>query len=421
MREFYFQNNELWCENTNLQTVVKRFGTPLYVYSKKSIIDHCRYIEKAFGKTDHLSCYAVKANMNRTILSIIATEGIGCDVGSIGELYLALEAGFLPNRITYSGVGKRFDEIEFALKKNILEFNVESEGELMEISRIASGLNTVARVLLRINFDVEVDTHPYITTGKKENKFGVDSFEARGVLEKAIRLPSIEVVGIHIHIGSQITNVETFIAAAKTVTKFVIDLRNSGIPMKHLNFGGGFGVQYHDFISHPRLPKNENHAESEVTVANFIEAVVPILAESKCKILIQPGRSIIAHAGILATQVLYFKKKTGRNFIIVDAGMNDFMRPTLYQSHHQIIPISLREGEDQTADIVGPLCETGDFFAIDRQIPKVEQYDYLALMCTGAYGYVLSSNYNGRPRPAEVLIDGENYKLIRQRESLTNL
>ncbi len=421
MREFYYSNNELLCEETPLRQIVEQFGTPLYVYSKQSIIDHCRHIEKGFGSTNHLTCYAVKANSNKHILSIIANEGIGCDVGSVGEMHLALQAGFPADCITYSGVGKRPDEIEFGLMNNILSFNVESEEEIESVGRIAERLHKQAKILLRVNFDINADTHPYITTSRKHNKFGVESSKAETILRKAMGLKGISVTGIHIHLGSQITDVKTFVLAAQTVTEFVFSLRKQGIPMHHLNFGGGFGVQYHDFITHSDLPKSGPHAESEITVTNFIEAVVPILRESKCKILIQPGRSIIAHAGILVTKVLYHKESFEKNFVIVDAGMNDFMRPALYQSYHQIVPLQIRNTERQVVDVVGPLCESGDFFANDRELPVVGQDNYLALLCTGAYGYVLSSNYNARPRPAEVMVEGKNPKLIRERESLQQL
>lgn len=418
MYEFKYKNNELWCEDILLKDVASEFGTPLYVYSKQSIIDHCRHIEKAFKGVDHLSCYAVKANANSQILKIISGEGLGADVGSSGELYLALKSGFPSSKITFSGVGKREDEIEYALKENILSFNVESEEELFLISKIASELGICANILLRINFDISADTHPYITTGGRHNKFGVDKSKAIDILHRAISLPQINVLGIHTHIGSQITDEETFKTTANEIVQMVTKLRSEGIPIHDINFGGGFGVQYQDFVTHPWLPVDNANVDAKFTTVKLIEAAIPILNKAGCKILIQPGRSIIAHTGILITNVLYRKENEGKTFIITDAGMNDLIRPSLYKSYHQIVPLSVTEKEHRVVDIVGPLCESGDFFALDRKFQFVENGDYLAVMCAGAYGYVLSSNYNGRPRPAEVLIDNDSSIQIRKREDI---
>lgn len=418
MYEFKYKNNELWCEDILLKDVASKLGTPLYVYSKQSIIDHCRHIEKAFEGVEHLSCYAVKANANYQILKIIAGEGLGADVGSSGELYLALKSGFPSNKITFSGVGKREDEIEYALKENILSFNVESEEELLLLSKIASKLGISANILLRINFDISADTHPYITTGSRHNKFGVEKSKAIDILHRAVSLPQINVLGIHTHIGSQITDEETFKTTAKEIVQMVTKLRSEGIPIHDINFGGGFGVQYQDFVTHPWLSVDNENVDSKITTVRLIEAAIPILNKTGCKILIQPGRSVIAHTGILITKVLYRKENEGKTFIITDAGMNDLIRPSLYKSYHQIVPLSVNESEHRVVDIVGPLCESGDFFALDRKFPFVETGDYLAVMCVGAYGYVLTSNYNGRPRPAEVLIDEDRAEQIRKREDI---
>jgi diaminopimelate decarboxylase len=418
VEEFRFKQNELWCEEANLAEVARRFGTPLYVYSKRSVIDHCRHIEKTFRSIDHLSCYAVKANANKEILRILAGEKIGADVGSLGELRSALSAGFLPDKITFSGVGKRDDEIEYALRNNILSFNVESEEEISVINEIASRLNTTARILLRVNFDIHSNTHPYITTGRKHNKFGVHQSQAKDILRRARTFSHIEVLGIHNHIGSQITESETFTDASRVIVDFVKELRQDGISIKHVNFGGGFGVQYRDYVSHPLLPKEGDNPEADVTTVKLLEAILPILEEAKCTVLIQPGRSIIAHAGILLTKVVYRKEADGKTFIITDAGMNDLIRPSLYQSYHQIVPIRVQDTKHEVVDIVGPLCESGDFFAHDRMFPTVQRGEYLAVLCAGAYGYVLASNYNGRPKPAEVLVDGQTYRIIKERESM---
>ncbi len=421
MYEFHYRNNELWCEDISLTKVADKFGTPLYVYSKRSIIDHCREIEKVFGAVDHLSCYSIKANSNLKILNIISAEGIGADVGSIGELYLALKAGFSPEKITFSGVGKRDDEIDFALKNNILSFIVESEEELNIINSIAEKLGKIAGIQIRINFDISASTHPYIATGERHNKFGIDQMYAEEIFRKALQLKNIEVSGIHTHIGSQIINPETFIASAKAVVDLIKVLRSKNIPVQQLNFGGGFGVQYHDFVKHNLLPTEDEQIDSKLTTVNLLEAALPVLKESNTKIFIQPGRSIIAHTGVLLTKVIYRKTTSEKTFIIVDAGMNDLIRPSLYKSYHQISPISINNSEYEIVDIVGPLCESGDYFALNRKLNLVERFDYLSIFCTGAYGYVLSSNYNGRMKPAEVLVDGDKYFLIRNRQSFKDL
>lgn len=419
MHEFQYEENELWCEELPLREVAEKNGTPVYVYSKRSILDHCVHIERAFGQLDHLSCYAVKANATPAVLRLISSTGIGADVGSIGELRLALEAGFPPEKITFSGVGKGDDEIEAALARSILSFNVESEEEIRVISGIASARGGIAPILLRLNFNIEADTHPYITTGRKHNKFGVGSEKALEILSWAKYLPGIEVQGIHSHIGSQITDGATFEHAGRDIVAKVQSLRNNGVPIRHLNFGGGFGVQYKDFLSHPFLPTESTHGEQNLTTIKLLQSVLPILAEARCKVLIQPGRSIVAHAGVLLTRVLYRKTSNEKTFIIVDAGMNDLLRPSLYQSYHQIVPLTVADRPHETVDVVGPLCETGDFFALDRTMPRVERGDLLAVMCAGAYGSVLASNYNGRPRPAEVMVDGDQFAVVVNREQLT--
>jgi diaminopimelate decarboxylase len=421
MREFFYKDDRMYCEQVEVQHLAQEFGTPLYIYSKSSIVDHCKHLEQAFDALDHLSCYAVKANSNPTILSLITQQGLGADVGSEGELYLARKAGFPSEKITFSGVGKSPREISYALQENILAFNVESESELLAISEIATRQKQQARILFRVNFDLEAKTHPYITTGRKQNKFGIAVDEVKHIIQRAQSLPSIEVLGVHVHLGSQITSVEVFVNAAQRVCNYIEELRVEGIPIHHLNFGGGFGVQYLDFITHPSLPKEESADESHISIGKFIEAVVPILKTSGCKVLIQPGRSVIAHAGILVTKVLYIKRQESKAFVIVDAGMNDFMRPMLYQSYHQIVPLMVKDSAHHRVDVVGPLCESGDYFALDRLIPEVNEGEYLSLMCVGAYGYVLASNYNGRLRPAEVLVDGSNVSIIRKREKIESL
>jgi diaminopimelate decarboxylase len=400
MRHFNYRGEELYCEDVPLRDAAAQFGTPLYVYSRQTIIDNCREIETAFGGHDHLTCYAVKANSNKGLLQVICSEGLGADVNSRGELFLALEAGFPPAKVTFSGVGKRDDEILYALEKGIQAFNVESEEELRLLSDLARQRGVTARILARVYLNIDAGGHAYVSTSLKQNKFGMSLDDAGRLLKTATGLPHIEVRGIHSHIGSQITRPEPFVAAAQLLGRFVGDLRQQGIPVEEIDFGGGFGVQYRGYISHPLLPVEERE-NGAMRAVDMVRTVFPMLRETGCRISIQPGRSIIAHAG--------------------DSGMNDLLRPSLYNAHHQIVPLALGSRPFETVDVVGPLCETGDFFARDRVMPEVGRGDYLALMGAGAYGFVLSSNYNARPRPAEVLVAGKTITCIRPRESVEQL
>jgi diaminopimelate decarboxylase len=420
MHEFAYDGTQLMCESVPLSAVAGEMGTPLYVYSRHSVVDHCRHIEQAFCGEPHLSCYAVKANANRELLRLIAGEGLGADVGSRGELHLALDAGFPPQRITFSGVGKRDDEIAFALNRDVVTFNVESEEEIAVLDEIAGRLGRKAKILLRVNLDIDAGGHAYVSTSLRQNKFGVPSDLALEVLRRASARPNIDVRGIHSHIGSQITRVETFLRAARAIVDLVRELRAGGLAIGDLDFGGGFGVQYHGYVSHPQLPKEEPE-QPDLSTAVMIRAIVPVLKDAGCHIFVQPGRSIVAHAGVLLVRVLYRKESDPKTFIVVDGGMNDLIRPSLYHSYHQIVPLSLTRAQHETVDVVGPVCESGDFFALDRKMPRVQRGDYLALMCAGAYGFVLSSNYNARPRPAEVLVDEKTWRVIRERENVENL
>lgn len=420
VHEFSYQQNTLMAEAIPLAEVARQFGTPLYVYSKQSIIDHCRHIEAAFEGKDHITCYAVKANANRHLLKVIAAQGLGADVGSKGELYLALDAGFAPRGTTFSGVGKRDDEIRYALEQDIHAFNVESTEEIERLSQIAAAMGRPARILLRVNLDIDAGGHAYVSTSLKQNKFGVPWQQANEVLRWAGSLPQIEVRGIHSHIGSQITKVDTFLKAARAIVTLVRDLKASGIPIEDLDFGGGYGVQYKGFVTHPHLPVEEPE-ELNLSAATMVKTFLPLLEEAGCRLSIQPGRSIVAHAGVLLVKVLYRKETDEKTFVIVDGGMNDLIRPSLYHSYHQIIPLETTGAPAETADVVGPLCESGDFLALGRCMPRVQRGDYLAVMCSGAYGYVLSSNYNARPRPAEVLVDGSASRIIRERERIEQL
>lgn len=420
MHEYTYSNNILTGEGVELRAVAREFGTPLYVYSKQSLIDHCRHLERAFEGHPHVTYYAVKANANRHLLRLIAGEGLGADVGSRGELYLALESGFPPERITYSGVGKRDDEIAYALQRGINAFNVESVEEIEIIDQIADRTGAKARILLRVNLDIDAGGHAYVSTSLRQNKFGIPRQQAAEVLRRACALHHIEVRGIHSHIGSQITRGETFLRAAEALVALVRELRAAGIPVHDVDFGGGFGVQYRGYVSHPSLPAEEPE-EMNLSASTLIKAVLPMLRETECRISIQPGRSVIAHAGVLLVKVLYRKEADGKVFLVVDGGMNDLIRPSLYHSYHQIVPLVVEGHPHEMVDVVGPLCESGDFFALDRLLPRVFRGEYLALLCTGAYGFALSSNYNARVRPAEVLIDGSSVQVIRNRETIEQL
>jgi diaminopimelate decarboxylase len=421
MNYITYKENALICEDIPLKELAEEYGTPLYVYSKKQITENYRSLRGALGETNHLVCYALKANANHSILKLLAAEGAGADVVSVGELYLALKAGFPQDKIVFAGVGKREDEIEYALKQNIFSFNVESVAELHTISRVALRMGKKARIALRINPDIDAQSHPYITTGLQSTKFGIEASKAFEVFQYAASLSSLELVGIHTHIGSQITKVEPFIATANYVVGLVEKLREGGIHLTHIDFGGGFGVQYTNAIVHEALPKEETPDNAVPAPTEFFVAALPILQQTGCSIWIEPGRSIIANAGVLITRVISVKENSTKKFVIIDGGMNDLLRPSLYQAYHQIVPVSIDTYEHEKVDIVGPICESSDFFARERLLAKTIAGDYLAVLTTGAYGFVLSSNYNGRPRPAEILVNGDRVRVIRPRQTMEEL
>jgi diaminopimelate decarboxylase len=421
MNYIAYKENILHCEDIPLSELAEEYGTPLYVYSKNQIVEKYRLLNGALGEISHLVCYALKANANHHILQLLATEGAGADVVSAGELYLALKAGFSPDKIVFAGVGKREDEIEFALKQNIFSFNVESVPELHTISRAAIRIGKKARISLRINPDIDAQSHPYITTGLQSTKFGIEASKAIEVYTYATTLSSLELVGIHTHIGSQITKVEPFVATANYIVGLVGKLREAGINLTHIDFGGGFGVQYTNAVLHEAIPQEGTLNNNVPTPAEFLTAIVPILQTTGCSIWIEPGRSIIADAGVLITRVISTKENSIKKFVIVDSGMNDLLRPSLYQAYHQIVPLSINTYEHEKVDVVGPICESSDFFARDRLLAKSNAGDYLAVLTTGAYGFALSSNYNGRPRPAEILVNGDRVRIIRPRQTMEEL
>ncbi|GAB6184238.1 diaminopimelate decarboxylase [Thermodesulfovibrio hydrogeniphilus] len=407
MHFFTYKNGELYAEDVPVNELIKEFGTPLYVYSYGTLIRHIRAYEEAFCEVPHIICYAVKANSNLAILTLFAELGIGADIVSGGELFRALKAGIKPYKIIFAGVGKTDEEIEYALKSNILMFNVESEAELHKINEKAKELKKVARVALRVNPDIDPKTHKYIATGLKTSKFGIPIEKALEYYKLAKSLKNIKVIGIHKHIGSQITETSAYVEALKKILSLYDNLSKHDLDIEYIDIGGGLGITYKD--EDPPHPKD------------LASALIPLVKNKKGKLIIEPGRSIVGNAGILLTKVLYTKQTDAKNFIIVDAGMNDLIRPTLYGSYHEIIPITQKQRDRMIADVVGPICESGDFLAKDRELEKVSQGEYLAVMSAGAYGFTMSSNYNSRPRAAEVLVKGDQYALIRKRETYKDL
>jgi diaminopimelate decarboxylase len=402
----------LCCEQVPLTQLAVRFGTPLYVYSVKAIRDRVRAFEQAFRKVPHTLCYSVKANSNLGILRLLARMNCGFDVVSSGELERVLHVSRTAARKTvFSGVGKTRAEMEAALAANILLFNVESESELSTLADCAGRLKKTARVAFRVNPDVSADTHPYISTGLREHKFGVPISDALRLYSLAAADRRLSIAGVSVHIGSQILDVEPFAQAMERVAELVRELRSNGHTITYVDAGGGLGI---DYDSHP--------SDFSERLAAYARALLAPLSGLKLHLLLEPGRSIAGSAGLLLTKVLYKKTNHGKNFLVVDAAMNDLIRPALYGAHHQVIPVKASgSGFRETVDVVGPVCETGDFLAHDRELPVAQEGDLLAVLDAGAYGMALASNYNTRPRPAEVLIDGRKVKLIRRRESVADL
>jgi diaminopimelate decarboxylase len=423
MDHFYIKENKLYAENFPVEELAKEYGTPLYIYSKNQILSNYREINQPLvnSRLDYLNCYAIKANSNPEILKILSEEGAGAEIASGGELYLALKFGYLRNKITYTGVGKTDEEIKYALKENIFNFTVESLQEIKVISEIAHSMSLIARISIRVNPDIDAKTHPYITTGMKENKFGINSKEILNVFTEANKLPSIDIIGVHSHIGSQITEVEPYIEAVQYIEGLLKKLEKTGINIRYINFGGGFGVRYKNVLRHRYIPAEGDENESYAAPGDYVQAVIKLLSGYNKKIVIEPGRSLAANAGILTGKVLYTKQGETKKFIITDTGMNDLMRPCLYGAYHQVIPLELKDTGYETVDVVGPVCETADFLATGRKLQKLQRGDMFAVMTAGAYGYSLSSNYNARLRPAEVLVDGDKVQLIREREKAEEL
>ena len=420
MDHFHYRDGHLYCEDLAVSALADRFGTPLYVYSKAAFVGQLRAIQAAFAEVDPLVCYAIKANSNLSILRVMAEHGSGFDVVSGGELYRVRVAGGSPARTVFAGVGKTDDEIADALKAGVLMFNVESEAELGAIARVAESVGRVAPVALRVNPDVDPKTHKYISTGKKESKFGMDVDRSLALAARSTGLKSVTMIGVHMHIGSQITTVEPHAGAAAKAVEVIARLREMGHPISWFNMGGGFGIGY-------RGPEARS-------IAEFARAVIPAIRATGCRLAMEPGRVIAGNSGILVSRVIYTKQSGEKRFLIQDAAMNDLIRPALYESFHRIWPVDVPAGlpappDDFEAaiggtepwDVVGPVCESGDVLAKDRPLPELGRGALLATFSAGAYGMVMASNYNTRPRAAEILVDGSGALVARRRETLDDL
>ena len=458
MHFFHYGDGKLHCEDVDLARIAEKFGTPVYVYSAGTILDHYRRLDAALTPLDHLICYAVKANSNRSILKLLADKGAGFDIVSGGELYRVLAAGGDPAKCTFAGVGKSREEIEYALEKRVYSFNVESEAELEYIDKIAGASRRRgmrAPIALRANPDVDPNTHEYISTGSRENKFGIALDRLAAVYERAAKMRNIDVVGVQMHIGSQITEAQPFAEAIKKVAPIVRDLK-SKYGIKFFSVGGGLGIVYEssfesgakEWWDSKPIGSTSRIKSKNLSIQQYVDAILPPLRELNLRILLEPGRLLVGNAGVLLTRVRYIKQTGEKKFAIVDAGMNDLIRPALYHSYHEIVPVEeprsvgeavgfpsrkstrLRQATAGQAskskrfekiDVVGPVCESGDFFALDREMPDVREGDLLAIMSAGAYGFVMASNYNSRPLPPEALVRGDSFALIRKRQAWEDL
>ncbi|MBN1870529.1 MAG: diaminopimelate decarboxylase [Candidatus Omnitrophica bacterium] len=407
MHDFKFKNGELYCESVKVSTIAKKAGTPFYLYSHHTLVDHFTKIKKAFAGVRPLICFAMKSNDNMAVLKTLVNQGAGFDIVSVGELKKALMVGADPQKIVFASVGKTEEEIKDAIRANILFFNVESLPELEEINRIAGSLKKKPKVALRINPDVEAATHAKIATGTLKNKFGIDLRTSRRLMKARATFPHVRFSGVHVHIGSQIITSAPFIKAVKRAIDFVDILRKDGVDLEFLDIGGGLGIIYKD--------------EKPQTAQDFADAILPYLKKTGLKIVMEPGRFIAGNAGIFVTKALYLKDNGVRKFLIVDGGMNDLVRPSMYGAYHEIVPLKKTGTRKVKMDVVGPICESGDFFAKDRMLPVLKKGDLLAIMSAGAYGYVMSSNYNVRGRVPEVMVKGNKYAVTKPRETFNDL
>lgn len=405
---FSYHEDILICDQVPLTQIAEGAGTPCYVYSAHDILESWQCYDRAFGTLPHEVCYAVKANSNLAILALLAKAGSGFDIVSAGELFRVLQAGGDPARVVFSGVGKTAAEMEFAITHGIHSFNCESEAELEVLNAVAGRAGAKINFALRVNPDVNAATHPYISTGLRQHKFGIDLSEAPDVYARASRLGHLAATGVSCHIGSQILELDPLLEAAEKVLALAASLRDAGHPIDHVDLGGGLGIAYQPG-DHPPA------------IAQLVERLGKVIAESGFKIMVEPGRSIVGSAGVLITRVLYLKQNAGKNFVVVDAAMNDLIRPALYQAHHEISPVARQHKPRIVADIVGPVCESGDFLARGRELDAVAPGDLLTIDAAGAYGFSQSSNYNSRPRAAEVLVEGDTWRVVRERESYEDL
>jgi len=409
MTAFAYQGNELCCEEVPLTKIAQEVGTPCYIYSRRMLVEGYRALDLAFAGLPHLICYAMKANANLAILRVFIEAGGGLDIVSGGELFRALHAGANAQRIVFAGVGKSAEEIEAALRADILLFNVESPQELEAIHAVAANLGTRARVALRVNPDVDPQTHPYISTGLRQSKFGVPIQEALELYRRMRVLPYLDPVGVHAHIGSQITQVAPFQESVAKLIPLVQTLRHDGFNIQYLDIGGGIGIRYRD--------------EGPPAPTEYANTLRPLLGELACTVLMEPGRFLVGNAGSLVTRVLYQKANQDKKFLVVDGGMNDLIRPSLYNAYHTILPVVQRANghPEVTLDVVGPICESGDFLAKDRSLPTCQPGDLLAVLSAGAYGFAMASNYNARPRVSEVMVNGDQFAVVRARETYADL
>lgn len=408
LHDFYYLAKDLYCEKVRVREIVEREGTPLFIYSHRTVVEHYQKLVRAFRAIRPLVCYSMKANSNLAILKTLVSEGAGLDIVSAGELYRARRVGCDPSKIVYAGVGKTEEEIEEAIRSGILLFNVESAPELDTINRVAGRLKKRAQVSLRVNPGIDPKTHAHIATGKPESKFGLDLDTAHSLFMRQEEFPSLSLSGIHVHIGSQIVTGGPFVKAFRKILIFITSLEKEGYSIRYLNLGGGLGIIYSD--------------ERPQTADEFARELTPLFRNKKFRLIFEPGRFIVGNAGILVTRVLYIKQTPVKNFAIVDAGMNDLIRPTLYDSHHELWPL-VRDSKrkKQVYDVVGPVCESGDFLARDRYTEELRAGDDLAILSAGAYGFSMSSNYNSRPRAAEVLVKGKEFAVVRKRETSEDL
>lgn len=422
MDAFEYKNKVLFCENVRIDDIVSEVGTPTYIYSKNAILARYRELKSAFQDVETLICFSVKSNSNLSICSLLAEEGSGFDVVSGGELFRALKAGGSPSRIVFAGVGKTDKEIRYALENDIFMFNVESAAELQHINTIAGETGKIPRVALRINPDIDAKTHAKTTTGKKENKFGIDFTEAENLIRHPERYSNVSICGLHVHLGSPIYTTDPYVHALKKVVVLVQKCRDAGMDIVYINIGGGYCVSY--------------TGEKVIQPKDYASKILPLVKKMQCHLIMEPGRFIVGNSGILASRVTYIKETVhGKKFVICDAAMNDLIRPALYDAFHRIWPVNtnikipevenfgkptIKRGMD-FVDVVGPVCESSDAFATNRALPRVQEGDLLAIFSAGAYGFTMSSSYNSRPRPCEVLVDGDRYRIIRKRETYEDL